>query len=247
MSDSIALSLHKRDVIGKQVRRLRREGQVPAVIHDHGKPSIPVYAEYGDMFKTYQRAGKNHLVDLDANGKKYIALIKTVDLDPKKNTLTHIVFNAVKANEKVDAEVPVRIKYDEGNDSSPAERVGLIVLHNAESVEISALPKDLPDYLEFDGEKLAEVGDHATVADLIVPKGVEVKTDPEQQIASVFEPSALAAANDAAGGDAEAGDEENVESEHESNSEEATQKGEIRPGGKKEFEDKNQGHNPEKK
>jgi hypothetical protein len=87
----------------------------------------------------------------------------------------------------------------------------------------------------------------ATVADLIVPAGVEIKTDPAHQIASVFEPSALAAANDEAGGEAEAGDEGNVDSEHQSGTEEGTQQDEIRPGGKKEFEDKEQGHNPEKK
>lgn len=246
-ANTIAITLQKREVLGKQVRRLRREGLVPAVIHDHGKPSVVVSGVYGEMAKTYQKAGKHHIVTIDADGKKYSALIKNVDLDPKKNTLTHVVFNAVNANQKVEAEVPVHIKLAEGNDATPAERAGLIVLHNTESVEILAFPKDLPEALEFDGEKLVAVGDHATVADLILPKGVEVKNDPDQQIASVFEPSALAAANDAAGGDAEADEADSVASEHQSNAEEGTQKDELRPGGKKEKEDKEQGHNPEKK
>jgi large subunit ribosomal protein L25 len=242
----ISITLQKREVTGKQVKQLRREGMVPAVIHDHGKPSIVVAGVYMDVARTYRRAGKHHPVSIEADGKKYTALIKRVDLDPKKNTLTHIVFNAVTANQKVDAEVPVRIKLDEGNESTPAERAGLIVLHNLESVEVVATPSKIPEVLEFDGEKLVEVGDVATVADLIVPAGVEVKTEAEHQIASVFEPSALAAANDAAGGDADEGDEENVESEHESNVVEGDQKDEIRPGGKMENEDKSQGHNPEK-
>jgi large subunit ribosomal protein L25 len=140
----------------------------------------------------------------------------------------------------------VHVKYDEGNDASPAERGGLIVLHNAETVEVEALPKDLPDALYFNGEKLVEVGDHATVEDLQVPQGVTVKTEGTTTLATVFEPSALAAANDAAGGDAEPGDETDVESEHESNTEEGTQEDEIRPGGKREFEDKEQGHSPTK-
>jgi hypothetical protein len=75
-------------------------------------------------------------------------------------------------------------------------------LHQLEVVEVEALPKNLPDALYFDGEKLAEVGDHLTVADLIVPEGVIVKTDPSHPVATVFEPSALQAANDAVGGDA---------------------------------------------
>jgi ribosomal protein bL25 (Ctc-form) len=145
MADAISISLQKREVTGKQVRQLRREGLVPAVIHDHGKPSIVVSGVYMDMARTYRQAGKNHPVQVEADGKKYTALIKKVDLDPRKNTLTHVVFNAVKANQKVDAEVPIRIKLAEGNDSTPAERAGLIVLHNMESVEVVAIPTKLPD------------------------------------------------------------------------------------------------------
>jgi len=245
--DEIVLQLDKREITGKAVKQLRRDGLVPAVIHDHGKPSIVVSGQYIEVLKAFQKAGKRHPISLKADGKNFTALIKKVDLDPRKNSLTHVVFNAVRANEKVEAEIPIHAKYDEGNDASPAERAGLIVLHNLDAVEVQALPKDLPDHLEFNAEKLVEIGDHATVADLIVPAGVEIKAEPTQTIASVFEPSALAAANDAAGGTAEPEDAETVESEHESSAEEGTQKEEIRPGGKQEFEDKTQGHEPTKK
>jgi large subunit ribosomal protein L25 len=244
--EEIKIALEKRDVTGKAVKRLRAEGLVPAVIHDHGKDSIVVAGQYLDMVKAYHKAGKHHPVSLDADGKHYMAIIKTAEFDPKKHELRHIVFNAVKANEKVTTEIPIHIKYGEGNDSSPAERASLVVLHQLEVVEVEALPKDLPEVLYFDGEKLAEVGDHLTVADLIVPSGVTVKTDSTHPIVTVFEPSALAAANDAAGGDAEPEAQAAVDSEHESTAEEGTQKDEIRPGGKKEAEDKTQGHNPEK-
>lgn len=132
-----------------------------------------------------------------------MALIKHATFDPKKHLLTHVVFNAVKANEKVTAEVPVHIKLSEDNEVTPAERAGLVVLNQLAVVEVEALPADLPNALEFDGEKLVAVGDQATVEDLIVPKGVTVKTEAEHPLATVFEPSALQAANDAAGGTAE--------------------------------------------
>lgn len=246
MADTISLTLEKRDVTGKQVKNLRKAGLVPAVIHDHGKESVVVSGEYLPMVKTYRQAGKHHPVALTAGGKQYTALIKHATFDPRKNQLTHVVFNAVKANQKVETEIPIHARYDEGNESSPAERNGLIVLHNLETVEVSGLPKDLPDAITFDAEKLVEVGDHLTVADLIVPKGIEIKSDPAQQIASVFEPSALAAANDAAGGDAAAGDEGDVASDHESGAVEGTQEDELNPGGRKEKEDKAEGHNPER-
>jgi len=119
----------------------------------------------------------------------------------------------VSANEKVEAEIPIHAKYEEGNDVSPAERNSLIVLSNLETVLVEAVPGKLPDAIEYDGEKLIEVGDHITVADLIIPDGVEIKTEPNHAVATVYEPSALAAANDAAAGEAEAEDAENVESE----------------------------------
>lgn len=242
----VTLELEKREVTGKTVKNLRKAGMVPAVIHDHGKPSVVVQAEYQAIYKAYQDAGKHHPVSLKAGGKNYTAIIKNVTFDPVYNSLMHVVFNAVKAHEKVTTDVPVHIKLEEGNDATPAERSGLMVLHNLTTVEVEAAANKLPDALEFDGEKLVEVGDHATVADLIVPAGVEIKTDAEQTVARVVEPAAVAAANDAAGGDAEEADQENVPADNESTAEEGTQKDEIRPGGKQEKEDKEQGHNPTK-
>jgi large subunit ribosomal protein L25 len=245
--DSVSLTLETRDVTGKAVKRLRKDGVVPAVIHDHGKESVVVQADYQAIHKAYLAAGRHHPINVSANGKKYTALIKSVTFDPRYNSLTHVVFNAVKANEKVEAEIPIRPKYDEGNESTPAERNSLIVLTNLESVKVKALPKDLPDALEYNAEKLVEVGDHVTVADLVIPDGVELEVDPEHAVATVYEPSALQAANDAAGGSADEVDASEVESEHESTAEAGTQADEIRPGGKEEKEDMSQGHNPEKK
>ncbi|MGH7158215.1 MAG: 50S ribosomal protein L25 [Candidatus Saccharimonadales bacterium] len=199
----LVLNLQPREVTGKAVKKLRQEKLVPAVIHDHGKPSVVVMGNYLDMLKAYQKSGKHHPVSLKAGAKHYTALIKQADFDPKKHSLRHLVFNSVKANEKVDAEIPVKIKYAEGNDQTPAERAGLVVLHQLEAVEVEALPKDLPEALFFDGEKLVSTGDSVTVADLTVPSSVTVKTEPNHPLATVFEPSALQAANDAAGGDAE--------------------------------------------
>jgi large subunit ribosomal protein L25 len=199
----ILLELEKREVVGKAVKHLRSEGIVPAVIHDHGKESVHVSGQYGPMLKAYMTAGKHHPIQIKAGGKNYTALIKTAEFSPKKHELRHVVFNAVSARQKVTAEIPVHIKLDEGNEATPAERNGLVVLRQLEAVEVEATASNLPDALFFDGEKLAAVGDHATVADLIVPKDVTVKTEPEHQLAAVFEPSALQAANDAAGGDAD--------------------------------------------
>jgi large subunit ribosomal protein L25 len=236
--DVINLTLEQREVTGKAVRHLRKAGTVPAVIHDHGKDSIIVQGDGIKMLKVWQSAGKHHPVQLKAGDKTYTALIKTAEFDPRKHLLTHVVFNAVDRNQKVEAEVPIKPRYAEGNESSPAERNGLIVLTQLESVQVKAIPTNLPDVFEYDAEKLVEIGDHVTVADLAIPEGVEIETEDTHSIATVYEPSALAAANDAAGGDAEPEDAEDVESDTESSAEEGTQEGEDRPGGKGQDEPK---------
>jgi large subunit ribosomal protein L25 len=244
--DAITVTLEPREVTGKAVKHLRRQGVIPAVIHNHGKDSLVVQGDGQQLLKAYQQAGKHHVVEVSAGGKKYSTMIKTASFEPKKHRLTHLVFNAVASNQKVEAEVPIHPRYAEGNEASPAERAGLLVISNVETITVKALPAKLPDVLYYDAEKLIEVGDHATVADLIIPADVELEADEAQAIATVYEPSAIAAANDAAGGDADVDDAESVDSEHQSGSEAGTQEDEQRPGGKKEFEDKEQGHHPEK-
>jgi large subunit ribosomal protein L25 len=235
--DSISLQLENREVTGKAVKHLRKDGQVPAVIHDHGKPSVHVQGNAGAMLKVWRQAGKHHPVELKAGDQSFVAVIKDASFDPRKHQLTHVVFNAVDRNQKVDAEIPIKPRYEEGNESSPAERNGLIVLAQLETVQVKAVPTKLPDFVEYDAEKLVEIGDHASVADIIIPEGVELITEPEHAIATVYEPSALAAANDAAGGEAEEGEEPEVEG-GEGEAEESGQAGEDRPGGKGQDEPK---------
>jgi large subunit ribosomal protein L25 len=201
--DVISLALEPREVTGKAVKHLRTAGTIPAVVHDHGKPSLIVQADGVQLLKVWRAAGKHHPVQLSAAGQNLTALIKVAEFDPRKHRLTHVVFNAVRADEKVEAEVPIHPKYDEGNESSPAERAGFIVLTQLDAVMVEAIPSKLPDVIYFNAEKLVEVGDSASVEDLIVPDGVEVKTEANHAVATVYEPSALAAANEDAGGDAE--------------------------------------------
>jgi large subunit ribosomal protein L25 len=188
MSDQeIALTLEKREVVGKGLNQLRRDGQVPAVVHDHGKESLHVMAAYGPMVKVFQAAGKHHPVNLTVGSQKYMALIKDIDFEPRKHTVRHVVFNAIKADEKQQTEVPVRFTEDA---EIPAEKAGLMIIRNLDVVEIEALPKDLIDEIVIDPSKLTEIGDKLTVADLTVPNAVTILTEPEHAIATVEETKA---------------------------------------------------------
>lgn len=176
------VALESRKVIGKGLNRLRQDGVIPAVIHNHGETSIHVMAPEREMVKVYQAAGKHHPLNLEVGDDKYLALIKDAHFDPVKRRLLHVVFQAIRQNEKVEAEVPVRIEGD-----IPAEKVGLMVLHQLDAVEIEAFPRDLPDELVVSAEALAELHDKIIVGDLSAPSGVTILTDAEHPIATVIE------------------------------------------------------------
>jgi len=76
--ETIALSLEKREVLGKSVKHLRKQGLVPAVIHDHGKDSHVVMGDYNQIYKAYLSAGKHHPIEINVGKTKYTALIKVV-------------------------------------------------------------------------------------------------------------------------------------------------------------------------
>jgi large subunit ribosomal protein L25 len=212
------VKLEERAVVGKGLNSIRKEGLIPAVIHNHGQDSIHVMATEKDLIRIYREAGKHHPLELHIGSQRFLALIKDVHFNPVKNQIQHVVFQAIRRDEKVEAEVPIRLRGD-----APAEKVGLMLLHQLDTVEVEALPKNLPDELFADAEKLVELHDKITVADLEVPEGVTVLTEPDHPIASVVETKAQMSeeaaeesAEGAEGAEAEAGEGAEAESTEQS-------------------------------
>lgn len=200
MGDKVELAVEQRQIQGKAVAALRRQGYIPAVVYGSGREPQSIMAPEKRMIKAYLQAGKHHPIELQLGNEKQLAMVKTADIDPVKHTLRHLAFQAITQNETVETEVPIVIS---GLGETPAEKAGLIVLTTIDSVEIEALPGDLPDNLEAPGDQLIAEGDRLTVASLRAPKGVTILSEPEQVIATVYEPSALAAQNEALAGEAE--------------------------------------------
>lgn len=248
MGDKINLKLVKREVHGKKVSKLRRDGLVPGVVYGPGMEPVSVQADYNVVMKAYKAAGSHHPVHLDVDGKKRIAMVKDAEIDPVKNALRHISFHAVKASDPVTAEVPIQLV---GEGESAAEKAGLIVLQALDKIEVKALPMDLPDAIEISIVDLKEPGDRVTLADAKLSEGVEFvehddghhENEGEEKpsitdlmVASVWEPAALQASNESAGGDAE--DEAAVEAEHGEDTDQESQAEEKMPGGHKQDEPK---------
>lgn len=227
MGDKVSLKVDAREVRGKKVNNLRKQGLTPGVVYGHGMDPLPIQADSGEVRKVVAVAGKHTPVNL-TGVKRRIAMIKDVEFDPAKyGVIRHVAFHAVKADEPVHAEVPIRLV---GMGESEAEKAGLIILQSLDKVEVKALPMDLPEALEVPIVELHETGQRVTVGDIQLPEGVELvdhvdhthdsEDDDEEErqsifdlvVATVYEPSALQAANEAAAGDAS--DESEVESEN---------------------------------
>jgi len=222
--------------MGKKVDKLRQEGLVPSVVYGGKAEPIATQSQFVDTTKVVRSAGKHSPVHLVIDGKKKLAIIKSIDHDPVKHTVRHVAFHTIKQNEVITTEVHIVLT---GIGESEAEKAGLVVLQAIEKVEIKAKPADLPESLELSILNLASTEDKLTLADVALPEGVEfadVEQDVELVVANVYEPSALQAANEAAGGDAD--EDTVVGAENGEDTDQDTQAEETRPGGKGQAEPK---------
>jgi large subunit ribosomal protein L25 len=199
--NDISLKLEQRTVKGKKVAALRTLGLVPSVIYGGKAEPMLVQSSQIETTKVVHAAGKHSPVHLTIDGKKKLAIIKTVDKDPVRHLVRHVAFHTIKQNEIITTEVPLVLV---GQGESAAEKAGLVVLQALEKVEIKAKPADLPESFELSIKELATTEDKITLGDIKLPEGVEFadfEQDIDLVIANVYEPSALQAANEAAGGD----------------------------------------------
>jgi large subunit ribosomal protein L25 len=233
-NDDIKISAQKREILGKQVRQLRNDGQTPAVIHERGKDSIHVVVNAREFKKVFSAAGKHHAIKVDVEGKKFTTLLKDVVFAPARTDILHIVFQAIKEDEKVTAELPIKL-----SEEIPAERANLLVLRSQDHINVEALPKDLIDSVEVDASSLTEVGDKLHVSDIKLPSTIELKTDPDLVIASVEMPKDQIAEADAALEEQKAAEGAIAEGEEgESEEDEDAEAGESKDGEKAESSEK---------
>lgn len=198
-----SLKLDERTVEGKKLAKLRSSGYIPSVVYGGKNQPIMAQSKQIETVKVVRSVGRHTPVSLSIDGKKRLAIIKSIDIDPVKHVIRHVAFHLIKQSDVITTEVPVILT---GLGESAAEKAGLVILQAIEDMEIKAKPADLPESIEIPVAGLATADDKITVGDIKLPEGVEFadnEQDTELVIANVYEPSALAAANEAAGGDAE--------------------------------------------
>jgi large subunit ribosomal protein L25 len=172
-----------RQVIGKQVKALRRAGQVPAILYGRNVAPVPLQLEAKSLNRVLSRVGQSRLIKLSVQGQRepHMALARAIHREPITGSLYHVDFLAVSMTEKIKVQVPVVLIGE-----SPAVQRGEGVLVQAiNSVEIECLPGDLMDAIRIDVSTLDKVDAQIAVKDLKVSAGIEILAGLDEMVARV--------------------------------------------------------------
>ncbi|NBD34615.1 MAG: 50S ribosomal protein L25 [Chloroflexi bacterium] len=181
--EGLELKATPRDVTGKKVKQLRREGIVPGIIYGHDIDPISVQFDSLEIERTINRAGSSTTVQVRVEGEKgeHLTIFRDVQYDPIKRNVIHLDLQALRADETVRVPLTVTMVGTSPMEEDP----DAIVLQILNELEIEALPRALIPYIEVDISTLTEIGQSITVADLEPPEGVTILNEPHESIVQV--------------------------------------------------------------
>ncbi len=185
--ERIVLNASKRDVTGKKVNALRRDGKLPAVIYGKEINSTPITLDYQEARQILSEIGANTLITINLDGDEHLALVREEQREIIRRNLLHVDFQAVSLDEKISTTVPVLV---EGEAPAVSEYNALQVVEMDE-LEVEALAKNLPDYIPVDVSGMEEIGDHIFVRDLKVSEDVKIMEDPDDIVVVIAAPTTL--------------------------------------------------------
>ena len=206
---TIEFQAEPRDVFGKHVRRLRRQGIVPLNIYGHGDPR-PIQAPARALEHMLVHGGRTGLVTIAVNGGSETALLKEIQRDPRSGQILHIEFQAVSMEEEVTSTVPVRFI----GESVAVTKLGGVMTHPRAELRLAARARDLPEAIEVDVSTITELHGAILISDL--PESATYKyLDPPEEVLAMVQPPKGEAEEEAEEAEAEAAAEGAAEPEAE--------------------------------
>ena len=172
MSVNFEIEARLRTDMGKGAsRRLRRTGEIPAVMYGGGQdPASLTLSHDAIMHALENEAFYSHILSVNVEGKKNKAVLRDVQRHPSKPTILHIDLQRVSEGDRIHMLVPIHVV---GEEDAPGVAAGGLVNHNMSEVEINCQAKNLPEYLEVDISNL-EAGHAVHLSDVKLPEGVEI-------------------------------------------------------------------------
>jgi large subunit ribosomal protein L25 len=185
--EKYVLEAKKRDVIGKKVKALRREGLLPAVIYGHGIDPMPITLNTKEVRQTLSVIGANTLVTIKIGKKEYLALVRDLQREVIMRDILHIDFQAVSLEESITSTVPVVVI----GEAPAVKEMNALLVSGLDELQIEAKAKDLPDTIQVDVSELVDIGDNIQVKDLTISGDVTILDDPEENVVVVAAPTLM--------------------------------------------------------
>ena len=179
--EKVILNAEKRELTGKQVKVLRREGKLPAVIYGKGVESTPIVLDRKATTTTLGKVSSSTILTIDLAGNQQPTLVREIQKDYIKNEIIHIDFLAVSLKEKLRTAVSINLT----GEAPVLKDYDAMVVPGIEHIEVECLPQDLPESITVDLSILKEIGDAVYVRDLPAIANVEFLTNPEDLIVVV--------------------------------------------------------------
>ena len=211
------LAAELRKAQGKNNRKLRREGYVPAIVYGPSIEPMSVQFPYRAVEVTLMNAGGTNLIDIEVNGDSYPSLAREVQRDVVRGDILHVDFLAVDQSQRISVEVPI---VTHGESPVVAAREGILITGRS-SLTLEVFPSDIRDSIAIDLSILTEMGAEVLVRDLSFGESVTVHNDPNEMLAKIVQPAAARAEeeldelDEALEGDEAAGEEAEGETESE--------------------------------
>ncbi|MBN2116403.1 MAG: 50S ribosomal protein L25 [Anaerolineales bacterium] len=176
--EKVVLKAERRDVVGKQVKAMRRAGKLPAVIYGRHTEPINVSLDAHSASLVLGRLTSSSLVTIALEGEEYPALVREKQRDFIKNRLLHVDFLAVSLTESIRATVSLTFV----GVSTAVKDFNAVLVKNLESLEVECLPTDLPERIDVDITALERPGEGLRVRDIVASDKIRVLDDPETMV-----------------------------------------------------------------
>jgi large subunit ribosomal protein L25 len=177
--EKVVLKAEKRDVVGKQVKALRRAGRLPAVIYGrHVEQPVSISLDAHTAELAFARLTSSTLVTIDVNGEEFTAIVREKQRNYIKGNITHVDFLALDLTEKI--RTKVRLSFV---GTAPAVKdYSAVLVHRMESLEVECLPTDLPERINVDISSIREIGNNVHVREIPLPANVVVLDDADDVV-----------------------------------------------------------------
>ncbi|MCH7576365.1 MAG: 50S ribosomal protein L25 [Chloroflexi bacterium] len=181
----VELKVSPREVLGKQVKAMRREGVIPANVYGHALESVAIQISKDDLVHLLHSAGRNEIVYLRLDGEEARpTFLRQIQRNPVTDAILHVDFYQISLKEKVRMEVRLVLV-----GTAPAEQTqGGTLLHGLDRIAVEGLPTEIPSVIEVDVSGLDVIDATIYVHELSVPEEITVLSDPAQVVAKVAPP-----------------------------------------------------------